>query len=216
MNRFFGAPNPHPEQEPQQAPEQETAPYPATADIPEHEQQRWDEERRCKVRYTPPHVIETGATGQHPGRVPEAQVDAQLTPFAEEDVDPDPVDAPTPPITGPLSEEPNRSTVLTVSGIESGGDVVVSGRDLTQVYNSTVRYEQGAALLRSREIGPEEILSDKRFVPVGEPRGTLSGACVLIGPRRADVELWVSASCVRCPREAGSVPSSHPIGTNRI
>lgn len=77
------------------------------------------------------------------------------------------------------TSEPEHKPGVSVSEVE-GDHVVVAGRDAT-LAPTTIRYQQGPTLLRSREIVPNEIPSEQLFVHAGVPDDIQGGVYVLIG-----------------------------------
>lgn len=172
MNRPLENTNPRPE--PEKDPRSDTPRF------SRHESEQNTGYRRGAI-YTPPPVaawntfpkrVETGPPPVPPPEIlPEAESGAEdeLAETADESASEQGSDA-------------VHNTVVVLSEVESGGDVMVAGGDVTKLVHAPVVYRQGPALLRSREIGRDEPLSDELFVSTGRPELLRSGVYVLIGP----------------------------------
>lgn len=165
------------------SPEPENAPR-AAAGASSHEREQ-GAEHLGGVRYTPPHPAGPDTARQHSDPDPEPSAASAFAPIAgpQGGVVSGPTETPEESVPDHTPEAVPRALV-TLSGVESGGDVMAAGGNVTKVVNAPVhfRYQQGPALLRSHEIGPDEILSEDLFVSTGPAEDVRSGVYALIGP----------------------------------
>lgn len=174
----------------------------SASELPHEPQQ--DAERPGEVVYTAPPTVVPGTPEQSPEPIPAPSRGAVFHVYSRGKSEIDAVKASVASTPEDGAGAPPRPSV-SLSGIETEGDVLAAGRDIIHL---STRYQQGPALLRTRELGADEILPGELFVSTGEHEDIRAGVYVLAG--RPNTGRRTAAR-----RVLGALRASHTLGVFR-